>query len=119
MIGRQKCTEIRECRECLRLKETVAKITTFYNQGKQNTISEYTTCQTLKLMEYSNRRLHGVPILSAKNRKLRRHLTQTPELDSEGLENVAWYDESQFTGLQQPPQSPDLKPIVYLWDVVE
>ncbi len=50
-------------------KATVTQITTCYNQGLQNTISERTTRQTLKQMDYSSRRPHRVPLLSAKNRK--------------------------------------------------
>ncbi len=50
-------------------KATVTQITTHYNQGMQNTISERTTRRTLKQMGYSSRRPHRVPLLSAKNRK--------------------------------------------------
>ncbi len=52
-------------------KATVTRITTRYNQGMQNTISEHTTRQTLKQTGYSSRRPHRVPLLSAKNRKRR------------------------------------------------
>ncbi len=52
-------------------KATVTQITTCYNQGMQNTISECTTRRTLKQMGYSSRRPHRVPLLSAKNRKRR------------------------------------------------
>ncbi len=52
-------------------KTTVTQITTRYNQGMQNTISEHTTRRTLKQMGYSSRRPHRVPLLSAKNRKRR------------------------------------------------
>ncbi len=52
-------------------KTTVTQITTRYNQGMQNTISEHTTHRTLKQMGYSSRRPHRVPLLSAKNRKRR------------------------------------------------
>ncbi len=55
---------------------TVTQITTFYNQGMQNTISEQTTHRTLKQMVYSSRRPHRVPLLSAKNRKWRQQFTQ-------------------------------------------
>ncbi len=58
-------------------KATVAQITTHYNQGMQNTISEHTTHRTLKQMDYSSRRPHRVPLLSAKNRKRRLQFTQT------------------------------------------
>ncbi len=52
-------------------KATVTQITTCYNQGMQNTISERTTHRTLKQMGYSSRRPHRVPLLSDKNRKRR------------------------------------------------
>ncbi len=57
-------------------KVTVTQITTRYNQGMQNTISEHTTHRTLKQMGYSSRRPHRVPLLSAKNRKRRLQFTQ-------------------------------------------
>ncbi len=57
-------------------KATVTQITTRYNQGMQNTISERTTHRTLKQMGYSSRRPHRVLLLSAKNRKRRLQFTQ-------------------------------------------
>ncbi len=57
-------------------KATVTQITTRYNQGMQNTISERTTHRTLKQMGYSSRRPHRVPLLSAKNRKRRLQFAQ-------------------------------------------
>ncbi len=57
-------------------KATVTQITTRYNQGIQNTISERTTHWTLKQMGYSSRRPHRVLLLSAKNRKQRLQFTQ-------------------------------------------
>ncbi len=48
-------------------KTTVTQITTRYNQGVQNTISEHTTHRTLKQMDSSSRRPHRVPLLSDKN----------------------------------------------------
>ncbi len=57
-------------------KATVTQITTRYNQGMQNTISEHTTRQTLKQMGYSSRRPHRVLLLSAKNRKRRLQFAQ-------------------------------------------
>ncbi len=57
-------------------KVTVTQITTLYNQGMQNTISELTTRQTLNQMGYSSRRLHRVPLQSAKNRKRRLQFAQ-------------------------------------------
>ncbi len=59
-------------------KATVTQITTRYNQGIQNTISERKTCQTLKQMGYNSRRPHRVPLLSAKNRKWWLQFTQAP-----------------------------------------
>ncbi len=58
-------------------KATLTQITTRYNQGIQNIISEHTTRRTLKQMGYSSRRPHRVPLLSAKNRKRRIQFTQT------------------------------------------
>ncbi len=60
-------------------KATVTQITTRYNQGLHNTISEHTTHQTLKQTGYSSRRPHRVPLLSAKNRKRRLQFTQADE----------------------------------------
>ncbi len=78
-------------------KATVTQITIRYNQGMQNTISERTTCRTLKQMGYSSRRLHRVLLLSAKNRKQRLQFTQTHQnWTIEDWRNVAWYDESRF-----------------------
>ncbi len=57
-------------------KATVTQITTRYNQGMQNTISEHTTHRTLKQMGYSSRRPHRVPLLSANIRKRRLQFTQ-------------------------------------------
>ncbi len=57
-------------------KATVTQITTRYNQGVQNTISEHTTRRTLKQIGYSSRRPHQVPLLSAKNRKRRLQFAQ-------------------------------------------
>ncbi len=57
-------------------KATVTQITTRYNQGMQNTVSEHATRRTLKQMGYSSRRPHRVPLLSAKDRKQRIQLTQ-------------------------------------------
>ncbi len=78
-------------------KATVTQITTRYNQGMQNTISEHTTRRTLKQMGYSSRRPHRVPLLSAKNRKRRLQFTQDPQnWTIEDWKNVAWSDESRF-----------------------
>ncbi len=78
-------------------KATVTQITTSYNQGMQNTISEHTTRRTLKQMGYSSRRPHRVPLLSAKNRKRRLQFTQVHQnWTIEDWKNVAWFDESRF-----------------------
>ncbi len=79
------------------IKTTVTQITTHYNQGMQNTISEHTTRRTLKQMVYSSRRPHRVPLLSAKNRKRRLQFTQAHQnWTIEDWKNVAWSDESWF-----------------------
>ncbi len=76
LCGRKCLVNVRGQRRMGRLdrddrKATVTQITTRYNQGMQNTISERTTHRTLKQMGFSSRRPHRVPLLSAKNRKLR------------------------------------------------
>uniref|UniRef100_A0AAR2K5Q1 Transposase Tc1-like domain-containing protein n=1 Tax=Pygocentrus nattereri TaxID=42514 RepID=A0AAR2K5Q1_PYGNA len=81
LCGRKCLVDVRGQRRMGRLvqdgrKATVTQITTCYNQGMQNTISECTTCRTLKKMGYSSRRPHWVPLLSAKKRKLRLQFTQ-------------------------------------------
>ncbi len=81
LCGRKCLVDVRGQRRMGRLvrddiKATVTQITTCYNQGMQNTISERTTHQTLKQMGYSSRRPHRVPLLSAKNRKRRLQFTQ-------------------------------------------
>ncbi len=78
-------------------KATVTQIITRYNQGMQNTISEHTTHRTLKQMDYSSRRPHRVPLLSAKNRKRRIQFTQDHQnWTIEDCKNIAWSDESRF-----------------------
>ncbi len=78
-------------------RQTVTQITTRYKQGMQNTISERTTRRTLKQMDYSSRRPHRVPLLSAKNRKQRLQFTQAHQnWTIEDWKNIAWSDESQF-----------------------
>ncbi len=78
-------------------KATVTQITTRYNQGMQNTISERTTRRTLKQLNYSRRRPHRVSLLSAKNRKQRLQFTQAHQNGIiEDWKNVAWSDESWF-----------------------
>ncbi len=76
LCGRRCLVDVRGQRRIGRLvrddrKVTITQITTRYNQGMQNTISEHTTHRTLKQMGYSSRRPHRVPLLSAKNRKRR------------------------------------------------
>ncbi len=78
-------------------KAKVTQITTHYNQGMTNTISEHTTCQTLKQMDYSSRRPHRVPLLSAKNRKQSLQFAQAQQnWTIEDWKNIAWSDESPF-----------------------
>ncbi len=81
-------------------KATVTQKNTRYNQGMQNTISERTTCRTLKQLGYSSRRPHRVLLLSAKNRTRRLQFTQAHQnWPIEDWKNVASSDESRF--LQQ------------------
>ena len=78
-------------------KTTVTQITTRYNQGMQNTISERTTHGTLKKMGYSSRRPHQGLLLSTNNRKLRLQFTQAHQnWTIEDWKNVACFDESRF-----------------------
>ncbi len=78
-------------------KATVTQITTHYNQGMQNTISECTTHWTLKQMSSSSRRPHRVLLLSAKNRKLRLQFTQAHQnWTIEDWKKVAWSNGSLF-----------------------
>lgn len=78
-------------------KATVTQITTRYNQGRQKSISERTVRRTLRQMGFSSRRPHRVPLLSAKNRKLRLQFAQAHRnWTREDWKNVAWSDESRF-----------------------
>ncbi len=78
-------------------KTTVTQITTRYNQGLQNSISEHTTHRTLKQMDSSSRRPHRVPLRSDKNSTRRIQFTQTHQnWTIEDWKNVAWSDESWF-----------------------
>ncbi len=84
LCGRKHLVDVRGQRRMGRLvrddrKATVTQITTRYNQGMQNTISECTKHRTLKQMGYSSRRPHRVPLLSAKNRTRRLQFTQAHE----------------------------------------
>ncbi len=63
LCGRKCLIDVRGQRRMDRLvrddrKSTVTQITTRYNQGMQNTISEHTTRRTLKQMGSSSRRPH-------------------------------------------------------------
>ncbi len=78
-------------------KAAVTQITTHYNQGMQNTISECTTHRTLKQMGYSSRRPHRVLLLSAKNRTRRLQFAQAHQnWTIEDCKNVAWSNDSRF-----------------------
>ncbi len=102
LCGRKCLVDVRGQRRMGRLvrddrKITVTQITTRYNQGMQNTISEHTTHRTLKQMGYSSRTPHRVPLLSAKNRKQRLQFAQAQQnWTIEDWKNVAWSDESRF-----------------------
>ncbi len=83
-------------------KATVTQITTRYNQGMTNTISEHTTHRTLKQMGFSSRRSHRVPLLSAKNRTRRIQFTQAQQnWTIEDWKNVAWSDPSCLVSMVQ------------------
>ncbi len=78
-------------------KTTLTQITTRYNQGMQNTISEHTTHRTLKQMDSSSRRPHRVPLRSDKNSTRRIQFTQDHQnWTIDDWKNVAWSDESRF-----------------------
>ncbi len=102
MCGRKCLVDVRGQRRMGRLvrddrKATITQITTCYNQGMQNTISERTTRRTLKQMGSSSRRPHRVLLLSAKNRKRRLQFTQSDQnWTIEDWKNVGWSDESRF-----------------------
>ncbi len=101
LCGRKYLVDVRGSRRMGRLlrdyrKATVTQITTRYNQGMQNTISERTTRRPLKQMSYSSRRPHQVLLLSAKNRKRRLQFTQAHQnWTIEDWKNIAW-SESRF-----------------------
>ncbi len=78
-------------------KATVTQISTRYNRGVPNTISECTIRRNLKQIAYSSRRPHRVPLLSVKNRKRRLQFAQAHQnWTIEDWKNVAWSDESGF-----------------------
>ncbi len=99
LCGRKCLVDVRGQRRMGRLfrddrKATVTQITTHYNQGMQNIISEHTTRRTPKQMGYSSRRPHRVSLLSAKNRKRRLQFAQvSPKLDNRRLEKfcLVWW----------------------------
>ncbi len=87
LCGRKCLVDVKGQRRMGRLdrddrKATETQITTRYNQDMQNTISEHTTRQTLKQVDYSSRRPHRVPLLSAKIH------TGSPKLDNRRLEKM-------------------------------
>ncbi len=102
LCGRKCLVEVRGQMRMGRLvredrKATVTQITTRYNQGMQNIISERTTHRTLKQMGYSSRRSHRVPLLSAKNRKRSLQFAHAHQnWTIEDWKNVVWSDESRF-----------------------
>ncbi len=102
LCGRKYLVDVRGQRRMGRLvrdyiKATLTQITTHYNQGMQNTISEHTTRWTLKQMGYSSRRPHRVPLLSVNNRTRRIQFTQAQQnWTIEDWQNDAWSDESGF-----------------------
>ncbi len=102
LCGRKCLVDVRGQRRMGRLvrddrKATVTQITTRYNQGMQNTISEHTTRRTLKQMGSSSRRPHRVPLWSVNNRKRSIQSTQAHKnWTIEDWKNVACSDESRF-----------------------
>ncbi len=102
LFGRKCLVDVRGQRRMGRLvrddrKASLTQITTRYNQGMQNTISERTTHRTLKQMDYRSRSPHRVPLLSAKNRKRRLQFTQAHQnWTIEDWKFFAWSDESWF-----------------------
>ncbi len=102
LCGRKCLVDVRGQRRMDRLvrdyrKATVTQITTRYNQGMQNTISEGTTHRTLKQMDYSSRKPHRFPLLSDKSGKRRLQFAQAHQnWTIEDWKNCTWSDESQF-----------------------
>ena len=89
---------------------TVGQMTTCYNHGMQNTISESTTLQTLKQMGYSSRIPHQVPLLSG---KILHHVTKLRSSQTWFLNMMNSLYSNGFQGRQITI------PIEHLWDVVE
>lgn len=75
-------------------KATVTQITNGCNQVMQNTISKLTTRGTLT--SYRPQRPRRVPLLLAKNHKLKLQFTQAHQNRIEDWKNVSWSDESGF-----------------------
>ncbi len=77
-------------------KATVTQITTRYNQGMQNTISERTTRQTLKQMCYSSRRHTGCRSCQLRTGNRVQFTQAHQNWRIEDCKNIAWSDESRF-----------------------
>ena len=69
-------------------KAVVSQKTTLYNCGEQQSISTWTTCQTVSWTVYNSRIHHHVPLLSARNWNM-----QQQDLR---LKNRTWSDDSQI-----------------------
>ena len=77
-------------------KATVTQITTRYNRGLQKSISEHNT-SNLEADGLQQQKTMPVPLLSAKNRKLRLQFTQAHQnWTIENWKNISWSDESRF-----------------------
>ncbi len=103
LFGRNCLVDVRGQRRMGRLvrddrKVTVTQITTRYNQGMQNTISERTTRRTLKKSPglQQQKTTPGAAPVSYEQETEAKYRTGSPKLDNRRLENVAWSDESQF-----------------------
>lgn len=68
---------------------TVTSISTFYNYGEHTSISELTRDQTLRGVDFNNRRPHRASLLSAKNMNLR--LEVHWNWTAENWNNLTWY----------------------------
>ncbi len=94
LCGRKCLVDVRRKGRLVRddRKATVTQITTRYNQGMENTISEHTT---LKQNGYSSRRPHRVPLLSACQEQETEATIHTgsPKLDNRRLKKccLVWW----------------------------